>query len=100
MEWNDNFYFLPFTSIFHPILALNEAIMVFFNFLNYFAIFLEFSILRRVRAKRNENFYFPPFSSVFQPILALNEAIMVFFNFFDIFFGISYYASGWSGTER
>ena len=99
-ERNDNFYFLPFTSIFHPILALNEAIMVFFNFLNYFAIFLEFSILRRVRAKRNENFYFPPFSSVFQPILALNEAIMVFFNFFDIFFGISYYASGWSGTER
>ena len=59
--------------------------MVFFNFLNYFAIFLEFSITRRVRAKRNENFYFSPFTSIFQPILALNEAIMVFFNFLYFF---------------
>ena len=66
-------------------MALNEAIMVFFNFLNFFAIFLEFSIPRQVRAKRNENFYFPPFTSIFQTILALNEAIMAFFNFLNFF---------------
>ena len=31
-----------FLCIFQPILALNEAIMAFFNFFNFFAIFLEF----------------------------------------------------------
>ena len=45
------------------IMAWNEAIVVFFNFLNFFPIFLEFSITRRVRTKRNDNFYFLYFSS-------------------------------------
>ena len=31
-----------FLGIFEPILPLNEAILAFFNFLNFFAIFLEF----------------------------------------------------------
>ena len=31
-----------FLGLFEPILALNEAILAFFNFLNFFAIFLEF----------------------------------------------------------
>ena len=39
------------------ILAWNEAIMVFLKFLNFFAIFLEFSISSRVGTKRNDNFY-------------------------------------------
>ena len=34
----------PFLGVFQPILALNEAIMVFFSFLNIFEFFLEFSI--------------------------------------------------------
>ena len=37
--------------------------MVFFNFLNLFAIFLEFSITRRVGMNRNDNFYFLSFSA-------------------------------------
>ena len=35
---------------------------IFFNFLNFFAIFYEFSITRRVGTKRNDNFYFSCFS--------------------------------------
>ena len=44
-------------------LARNGAIMVFFNFLDFFPVFLQFSITRRVGTKRNDNFYFPSFSS-------------------------------------
>ena len=32
--------------------------MIFFNFLKFVAIFLEFLIRRRVGTKRNDNFYF------------------------------------------
>ena len=60
---NDNFYFIFFSSFSNLFLALNEAIMEFLNFLNFFAIFLEFSILRRVWTDRNENFYFVSFSA-------------------------------------
>ena len=35
--------------------------MVFFNFLNIFAIFLEFFIRGRVGTGWNDNFYFHPF---------------------------------------
>ena len=58
-------------SLSHPfplILASNEDIMVFLKFLNFFAIFLEFSISRRVGSKRNDNFYifsFSAFSNLF-----------------------------------
>jgi len=44
-------------------LAWKEAIMEFFNFLKFFAFFLEFSITRRVGTKRNGNFYFLSFSA-------------------------------------
>ena len=62
-ERNDNFYFPSFPAFFQPILSWKESIMVFFNFLNFFAIFLEFSITRRVGTKRNDNFYFFSFSA-------------------------------------
>ena len=74
-------------------------------FLNFFALFLEFSITRWVGTKRNETerqYLFCFFLDLFQPILALNEAIMVFFNFFNffpIFFGIFNYALGRDGTK-
>ena len=42
-----------------------SPIVFFFNFLNFFAIFYEFSITRRVETKRNDNFYFPSFSAFF-----------------------------------
>ena len=44
-------------------LVSKDAITVFFNFLNFFAIFLEFSITRRVGTERNGNFYFLSFSA-------------------------------------
>ena len=77
--------------------------MVFFNFLTFFAIFLEFSITRRVRTERNEKFLFFLILSLLQPIVAEMKTIMVFFNllnFFFYFFEILYYARGWNETER
>ena len=58
------FLFSLFHGILQPILAENEAIMIFFNFLNFFAIFLEFSIARRVGTKRKDNFYILYFSYI------------------------------------
>ena len=52
------FLFFLFFGISQPILAWNEAITVFFNLLNFFAIFLEFSLKRQGGTKRNDNFYF------------------------------------------
>ena len=53
-------------GLFQPILALNDAIMVF---LNYFAIFLEFSITHRVGTEQNESkifiLCFAAFSNLF-----------------------------------
>ena len=55
--------FSLFLGLPQSILARKEAQMVFLNFLNFFAIFLEFSISRRVRTKRNDNFYLLSFSA-------------------------------------
>ena len=56
-----------FNSLFllrcQPIFARNVFVLVFFNFLNFFVIFLEFSVTHRVGTKRNDNFYFLSFSS-------------------------------------
>ena len=52
------FLFSLFHGILQPILAENEAVVVFFNFLNFFAIFLEFSISRRVGTEQNETTIF------------------------------------------
>ena len=38
--------------------------MVFFNFLNFFAFLLEFSITRCVGTERTDNFYFLSFSAL------------------------------------
>ena len=56
------YLFSFFLSLFQPIPALNDAILAFFNFLNFFAIFLEFSITRQVGMERNYNLYFLSFS--------------------------------------
>ena len=57
------FLFFLFLGIFQPILAWNEAVMVYFNFFNFIAIFLEFSVSRRVGTERNYNFYILSFSA-------------------------------------
>ena len=41
-ETERQYLFSFFLGLVQPILALNEAILAFFNFLNFFAIFLEF----------------------------------------------------------
>ena len=47
------FLFCYFPILLWPILASNESLMIFFNFYNFFATFLEFSIMRRVGTKCN-----------------------------------------------
>ena len=55
------FLFSLFFSLVQHIMAWNETTMVFWNFLNFIAIFLEFSITLQVRTKRNDNFCFSSF---------------------------------------
>ena len=52
------FLFSLFLGLFQPILVGKEAIMVFSNLLNFFAIFLEFSITSRVGIHKNDFFFF------------------------------------------
>ena len=67
--------------------------------MNFYVIFLEFSITHRVGTKRNDNFLFSLFPILFQPILAWNEFIMVFFNFFNFFLFFWYFLLRF-GQER
>ena len=71
-----NFFFFLHLVIFQPFLAWNEAIMVYFNFLNFFASLLEFSITRRVGMERTDNFYFFSFSAFSNLFYAWNEGRM------------------------
>ena len=57
------FAFSLFRSISQPILARNEAMMVFSKFSNFFAIFSEFSTMVRVGTQRNDLSYFTSFST-------------------------------------
>ena len=59
--------------------------MVFYNFLNFFAISFEFSITGRVGIDRNKYFLFSLFLSISQPVLAWREALPVFYNVFNFF---------------
>ena len=65
-ETERQYLFSFFLGLFQPILALNEAKLAFFNFLNFFAIFFEFSINRPVGTERNYKFYFLPSSSSYK----------------------------------
>ena len=63
-------FIFHFLGLSPPILARNEAIMVlFFCLLNFFAIFLEFSLTRQFGTKQNDSFSFLSLS-LFHPILA------------------------------
>ena len=97
------FLFSLFLVLFKPILGWKEAITGFFNFLNFFAIFFELSLMLRIETKRNETIIF--IFSLFQrfPICfglkCGHNGIFRFLEFFGYFFGIFYYASIWNGTE-
>ena len=64
-ETERRFLVPQFFGLFRPILAWNEATMVFFDFFDFFSLFLEFSITRRER-----QYLFFLFLVLFQPILA------------------------------
>ena len=81
------FFFSLFLGHSQPILIWKEAIMVFFNFWNYFAIFLEFFIPGQVGTHIKDFFFF--FFSFFLGLSTLildrKVAIVVFFNFLNFF---------------
>ena len=86
-----------------PILAWKDAIIVFFNFLNFFSIFLEFYITRRVRTNWKDIFFFFAISQPFPTYFALkwsHKGIYYFYNFCCYFFGIFNFSLGWNGTKR
>ena len=91
-ETKGEFLFSLCLIIFHPIFAWNDAIMVFFNFSNFVAIFLKFSITRQVRTKRYDNFYFLSvswFSNRFWIGIKPRWYFLIFFNFIAIFLEFS-----------
>ena len=64
--WNVSereFFFSHILSLSRHVLAWKEAILMFFNFLNFFSIFLEFPIPGRVGMDQNENFFSLTFAS-------------------------------------
>ena len=94
MEWW--FLFSVFLDLFEPILDWNEAIMVFFNFLNFFAIFLKISISRRVGTEGNGTIIFifalsNPFATYFD-LIRIHNVFFNFLNFFAIFFNFLFSA--------
>ena len=90
LEWIGTIIFFSLIlSLSRPILAWKEAIIIFFNFLNYFEFFWEFYIPDRVGTDQNENFFFSLFLDHSQTVLASNEHIMLFLNFFAIFLEFS-----------
>ena len=96
------FLFSLFLDLFQPILARKEAMMVFSNFLNFFAIFLEFSITSQVGIHKN-NFFFLSLSQPFLTYFGLKrnyDGVFWFFEFFCYFFRIFNYGSGWHTSEQ
>ena len=84
-ERQDLFSFFP--GLFQLILALNEFMLTFFNLLNFFAIFLEFLIMRQEGTKRNDNSYFLSFFT-FSKLFWLEMMPWCYFLFFFYFFAI------------
>ena len=85
MARNDNFFFPLILSRSCLVLALKEAILMFFIFLNFFAIFLEFPIPGRVEMDRTNNFFFShprPLSSRFGMKRSHNNVFLIFLLFF------------------
>ena len=73
MDQNDNFFFLLILRRSRPVFAFKEAILKFFDFRIFFAIFLEFPTPDWVGTDRND-FFFLSFS-----------ACPMFFNFLNFF---------------
>ena len=76
--------FSPFLGLSLLVLAWREALMVFCNFLIFFAIFSEFSILGQGGTDTNDNFYFLSFSA-FLNLFWFEEKPLYCFLIFRIF---------------
>ena len=90
-ETERQFLFSLFLGLFQPILAWDEATMVFFDFLILFSLFLEISITRRVGTKRRDNFYilsFSAFSNLFWLGMKPQRYFLIFY-FFSLFLEFS-----------
>ena len=77
--------------------------MEFCNFLNFLAIFLEFSIPSRVGTHQNYFFFIFSLSRLFATYFGQKrsyDGVFKFFEFFCYFFGIFYYGSGRNTSER
>ena len=84
-ERNDNFSSPPFSASFQPMVARNGAIMLFFNFFEFFCYFFGIFYYALGRNETERQYLFSFFPGLCQPILALNEAILAFFNFLNFF---------------
>ena len=72
----------------------------FLNFLNFFAIFLEFPIPSRFGMDKNENFFFLTIWASPVPFWLEKKPYWCFFIFFCYFSRIPYSGSGSNGLER
>ena len=98
---NDNFYFLSFSSFSNLFLAWNEAIMIFFNFFEFFWYFVGIFNYTSGRNGTEWQFLFSLFLIIFQHIWAWNEPIMAFFSFLNCFaIFLEFSISRWVGTKR
>ena len=83
-------------------LAKNNAVKGFFNFLNFFAIFF-WNFLARVKCEWNSGLkFFSLFLRRFHPVMAKNNAgkgFCNFLNFFAIFSGIFLHGSSVNGIR-
>ena len=79
-------FFSHFLGLSHPGLERNNAGMMFFNFLNFFAIFLEFSCPGCVGMEFGTKIFFH-FLGISHLGLKSNSVGMMFFNLLN-FFGI------------
>ena len=93
MKRNDNFSFLSL-SLFHPILAWNEATIVFFDFFEFSSLFFEFSITSPIGRERKDNFYFFSFSA-FSNLFCHEMKPQWYFFYFFLFFCIFLLRVGW-----
>ena len=84
-------FFSLFLDLSQPSLDRNNAGMIFYNFLNFFAIFFGISSLRRVRTEFGTKIFIFSSSSYlisFWLKIMPERGFLNFLNFFAIFFGI------------
>ena len=95
------FFFFLFFGLSQPVLANNKAGKRFFNFLNFFTIFIGILLSwSSMNGIRDENFVL--FFGISHPVLAKNNAGKGFYNFLNfltIFFGIFLPESSMNGIQ-